>query len=104
MRPAAMAAPAGAAGVPTFRALTGTDIPNLDASKITTGTLPITQRGTGATTPAAPLTNLGAMSNSLNAGQLFVGNGSNIATGVAMSGDGTMSSAGAFAIATYKGR
>jgi len=34
-----LAAPDGTAGAPTFRALTSTDIPNLDASKITSGTL-----------------------------------------------------------------
>ena len=32
-----LAAPNGSAGVPTFRALASTDIPSLDASKITTG-------------------------------------------------------------------
>lgn len=32
------AAPDGVAGAPSFRALTATDIPNLDAAKITTGT------------------------------------------------------------------
>ncbi|MBI2900570.1 MAG: hypothetical protein HYY17_10315 [Planctomycetes bacterium] len=34
-----LAAPDGAAGTPSFRALVAADIPNLDASKITTGTL-----------------------------------------------------------------
>lgn len=37
----------GAAAVPTFRALTTTDIPNLDASKITSGIFPIVRGGTG---------------------------------------------------------
>jgi len=34
-----LAAPSGSSGTPSFRALTATDIPNLDASKITAGTL-----------------------------------------------------------------
>ena len=56
------AAPNGAAGAPSFRLLVAADIPNLDAGKITTGTLAIARGGTGlATTP----TN----------GQLLIGNG-----------------------------
>ena len=35
------ASPAGAAGVPAFRALVATDIPSLDAAKITSGTLDV---------------------------------------------------------------
>ena len=42
-------------------ALASTDIPNLDFAKITTGTVPVTQGGTGATTAAAARTNLGAV-------------------------------------------
>ena len=44
----------------------------------------------------AQITN--GLSNSLNAGSLFVGNSSNIATGVALSGDGTLSNAGVLSI------
>lgn len=40
------AAPSGATGAPTFRALVAVDIPSLDASKITTGTLAVAQGGT----------------------------------------------------------
>jgi hypothetical protein len=43
------AAPSGAAGNPSFRALVAVDIPNLDAGKITTGTLAIGRGGTGVT-------------------------------------------------------
>lgn len=39
------------------------------------------------------------LSNTLQSGDIFVGNSSNVATGVAMSGDGTMSNTGVFAIA-----
>jgi hypothetical protein len=41
------AAPNGATGSPSFRLLVGADIPNLDASKITTGTLSVARGGTG---------------------------------------------------------
>jgi hypothetical protein len=40
----------GAAAAPTFRALVAADIPNLDASKITTGILPIARGGTNSGT------------------------------------------------------
>lgn len=40
----------GAAAAPTFRALVTADIPNLDASKITTGILPIARGGTNSGT------------------------------------------------------
>ena len=41
-------------------ALAASDVPNLDAGKITSGTLPIARGGTGATSAGAALTNLGA--------------------------------------------
>jgi len=43
----------GASGTPGFRSLMGADIPNLDASKLTTGTLGIARGGTGTSTPFA---------------------------------------------------
>ena len=46
------------------------------------------------------LTGLGALSNSLTSANIFVGNGSNVATGVALSGDATISNAGALTLAT----
>ena len=46
---AVFAGPAtGAAAAPTFRSLVATDIPALDFSKITTGIVPVSQGGTGA--------------------------------------------------------
>lgn len=42
----------------------------------------------------------GGLSNTLASGNIFVGNASNIATGVAMSGDATMSNAGVLTIAS----
>lgn len=60
-----LAAPNGASGDPTFRALVAADIPTLNqdttgtASNVT-GTVAIANGGTGATTAGAALTNLGA--------------------------------------------
>jgi hypothetical protein len=42
-----LAAPSASAGAPVFRALVAADIPNLDAEKITTGTLAVARGGTG---------------------------------------------------------
>lgn len=42
----------------------------------------------------------GFVSSTLTSGNIIVGNGSNVATSVAMSGDGTISNTGVFAIAT----
>lgn len=44
-----LAAPNGSNGTPSFRALAAADIPDLNASKITAGTLPVAQGGTGLT-------------------------------------------------------
>lgn len=52
----------GGAVAPTFRALVAADIPNLDASKITTGILPIARGGT-------------ATGSTPGNGQLLIGNG-----------------------------
>lgn len=43
--------------------------------------------------------NSGGLSNTLASGNIFVGNGSNVATGVTMSGDATMANTGALTIA-----
>jgi hypothetical protein len=60
-----LAAPNGAAGVPTFRALVAADVPTLNqnttgTSANVTGTVAIANGGTGATTAAAARTGLGA--------------------------------------------
>ena len=54
----------GSAATPTFRALVANDIPNLDASKITTGILPIANGGTGR--------------NTLTANSILIGNGTGV--------------------------
>jgi len=46
------AAPSGSTGTPTFRLLVASDIPVLDFSKITTGTVPVAQGGTNITSYA----------------------------------------------------
>jgi len=60
-----LAAPNGTAGVPTFRAIVGSDIPILNQSTTgtssnVTGTVAILNGGTGATTASGARTNLGA--------------------------------------------
>ena len=57
----------GAEDVPTFRSLVSDDIPNLDASKITSGTLGVARGGTGAVTLTGVL----------------IGNGTSAFTGIA---------------------
>ena len=60
-----LAAPNGAAGVPTFRALVASDVPTLNQNTTgtaanVTGTVAVANGGTGSTTAAGALTNLGA--------------------------------------------
>ena len=61
-----LAAPNGAAGVPTFRAIVAADIPTLNQNTTgtaanVTGTVAVANGGTGATTAGGALTNLGAI-------------------------------------------
>lgn len=53
-----LAAPSNANGVASFRTLVSADIPNLNASKITEGVLPIARGGTGLSTSPSMLINL----------------------------------------------
>jgi hypothetical protein len=60
-----LAAPNGTAGVPTFRALVAADVPTLNQNTTgtaanVTGTVAVANGGTGSTTAAGALTNLGA--------------------------------------------
>jgi hypothetical protein len=77
------AGPVSGIGAPSFRALTATDIPALNLSKVAAGTLPVSQGGTGLS--ATPL-----------AGQLLIGNG----TGFTLS---TLSVVGGLAISNTAG-
>lgn len=69
------AGPAAAAGAPAFRSLVANDIPNLDAAKISTGTIPANRGGTGLT--AAPAN-----------GQLPIGNGAGYTLSTLTAGSG----------------
>lgn len=75
------AAPSGSAGVPSFRSLVATDIPSLDASKLTTGTLGTARGGTGLTSFTqggvlyASSTSALASSAAGTAGQVLTSNG-----------------------------
>jgi hypothetical protein len=86
-----LAAPNGAAGVPTFRALVAADIPTLNQNTTgtaanVTGTVAIANGGTGATTAGAALTNLGAYAASNPSGYT-----SNTGTVTSVGGTGTVS-------------
>lgn len=72
---AVFAGPSGGAGTPSFRALVAGDIPSLPY-----------------------------LSTTLASAYVFVGNGSNVATGVAISGDATISNAGAVTVASVGGK
>jgi hypothetical protein len=71
----------GGSGVPAFRlmslndlpTLTAAYIPNLDATKITTGTLPINRGGTGLTSVTADAINVGNISGSYTPTSLCTG-------------------------------
>lgn len=73
----------GVPAAPTFRSLVANDIPNLDAAKITTGTLPITIGGTnGTATPTA-----GAVAYGTGTAYAFTGVGS---SGQILQSNGTL--------------
>jgi hypothetical protein len=70
-----LAAPNGAAGVPTFRAMVAADVPTLNQNTTgtaanVTGTVAVANGGTGATTAANALTNLGAYAASNPSGYI----------------------------------
>jgi hypothetical protein len=85
-----LAAPNGSSGTPTFRAVVAADIPTLNqnttgtASNVT-GTVAIANGGTGATTAAAALSNLGAYPASNPSGYT-----SNTGTVTSVGGTGTV--------------
>lgn len=70
-----LAAPNGVAGTPTFRALVAADVPTLNQNTTgtaanVTGTVAIANGGTGSTTAAGALTNLGAYAASNPSGYI----------------------------------
>lgn len=78
----------GAAAAPTFRALVAADVPVLDASKITSGTLAIAQGGTGQATATAALNAL-LPAQATNAGKVLQTDGSTASWSLAGSGSVT---------------
>jgi hypothetical protein len=90
-----LASPNGTSGAPTFRALVGSDIPILNqnttgtASNVT-GTVAIANGGTGATTAAGALTNLGAYAASNPSGYITSsGTAANVSGIVAIANGGS---------------
>jgi hypothetical protein len=85
-----LAAPNGAAGVPTFRAVVAADIPTLNqnttgtASNVT-GTVAIANGGTGQTTAGAAFN---ALSPITTTGDLIIGNGTNSAARLGIGANG----------------
>lgn len=63
------ASPTGATGVPSFRALASVDIPNLDTSKLTSGTLGVDRGGTGLVPVAGNANQLYGINNAGNAAE-----------------------------------
>lgn len=126
----------GGTGAVAFRAMDPADVPSLNTSKLTAGTLALARGGTGVS-PAGvigdankvfgldaagaagemktlnqgtgisisqgvgtiTIATTGTLSSTLPSGQIFVGNGSSVATAVAPGGQVTMDNAGAFTIA-----
>jgi hypothetical protein len=75
-----LAAPAAAAGVPSFRTLVVGDIPALDTSKLTSGTLPLARGGTNSADGS--ITGTGALT--------FTAGGTNTNITLAPNGTGTV--------------
>jgi hypothetical protein len=99
----------GSSGAPTFRTLVAADIPNLDASKITTGTLPVSRGGTGSTSftgNAIVTTNAAGTAlttQTLTDGQILIGSTGNApvaATLTAGTGISIASTGGSITIST----
>lgn len=97
-----LAAPNGVAGTPTFRTIVAADVPTLNqnttgtASNVT-GTVAIANGGTGATTAAAALANLGAYP-STNPNGYNTGTVTSITAGTGLSG-GTITTSGTISLA-----
>jgi hypothetical protein len=99
-----LAAPNGATGVPTFRAIVAADIPTLNQSTTgtaanVTGTVAIANGGTGSTSAANALTALGAYAATNPAGYTTnTGTVTNVATGTGLTG-GPITGTGTIALA-----
>ncbi len=102
-----LAAPNGTAGAPTFRAIVAADIPTLNQNTTgtagnVTGTVAIGNGGTGATTAANALTNLGAYPSTnpsgytSNTGTVTTVNGTGTVNGITLTG--SVSSSGSLTL------
>jgi hypothetical protein len=93
-----LAAPAGSAGVPSFRTLVASDIPTLNQNTTgtaanVTGTVAVANGGTGATTISAARTNLGA--TTVGAAVFTAASAADARTAIgAGTGNGTVTSVG----------
>lgn len=72
---------------------------NFANSFTTSGNFPVTQTYTGSTNVTFPTSGT-LLNNTLTSANIYVGNGSNVATGVSMSGDATLANTGAITFAT----
>lgn len=88
----------GGAAAPTFRSLVAADIPNLDANKITAGTMATARLGSGTTSSATALYGDQTYKNPLTVGaaiasgtndRLFYQSGGNLAQSASLRFDGT---------------
>jgi hypothetical protein len=99
-----LAAPNGSNGAPTFRSLVAADIPTLNQNTTgtaanVTGTVAVANGGTGSTTAAGALTNLGAYAATNPAGYTTnLGTVTSVATGTGLTG-GPITTSGTISLA-----
>ena len=77
----------GGAAAPTFRALAAADVPDLDAAKITSGTLALAQGGTGQASASAAINAL-VPTQTGNSGKYLTTNGTAVSWGTVAGGSG----------------
>lgn len=89
----------------TLPALSGVNLTALNATNLGSGTVPTARMGSGTANATTYLRGDGTWATpagglpALNSALIWVGNGSNVATAVAMSGDATITNAGVVALA-----